>query len=497
MNRFSYIPIKNKSSQKPINLGKSIIFIAFFTSVIMTIYEASKQLILPAITIWESHLITITFSTVVASIASYFVVYRLRSFHNQALSEIKEREKIQKQLIDLTNHLEKMVNKRTSELLKSNQTLSDEIRNKKEIEKELRQSESRYKHIFDQSPLGIFQFDRNCIITDCNNKLIELLGLSRESLLNTDINGVTDKSIVPAIKDALLGKDGYYEGSYFTSNSNSFFYIILKTKPYYDKKGNIIGGIGTAEDITQRQISEEALRAAKDEAERSDKLKSEFLAQMSHEIRTPINSILSFMQLLKERCGELLDEEVKSYFDIIDSSSLRITRTIDLILNMAEIQTGTYKYMPKKFDLVNDVLKPIELEFGKHAKDKGLNLKLCASQEKIEINADYYSINQIFVNLIDNAVKYTEKGVVEINAIKNHEKVKIDVMDTGIGMSEEYLSKLFEPFSQEEVGYTRRYEGNGLGLALVKKYCDINSGNIVVHSQKGKGSRFLVTLPLD
>jgi len=239
--------------------------------------------------------------------------------------------------------------------------------------------------------------------------------------------------------------------------------------------------------------SNKELIVAKEEAEKSDRLKSEFLAQMSHEIRTPIHILMSYSNLIRDEIEENVDEDLKSNFNAIEDAGKRIIRTTDLILNMSEIATGTYEYNEENFDLFDNVLKSIYEEFKMLASDKKLKLNLIKETDDTNISADKYSTYQIFTNLVDNAVKYTEKGKIDVIIYKNDDgKVSVTVSDTGIGIADEYIPNLFKPFMQEEQGYSRRFEGNGLGLALVKNYCDLNQASISVESEKKVGSRFTV-----
>lgn len=237
------------------------------------------------------------------------------------------------------------------------------------------------------------------------------------------------------------------------------------------------------------------LTIAKEEAEKSDKLKTEFLAQMSHEIRTPIHILMSYSSLIKDEIEDSLDEDLKSNFNAIDDAGKRIIRTTDLILNMAEIQTGTYDYDPTTFDFYEEILLPLHSEFKIQADEKKLTLNINLLNDSHRITADKYSIYQIFSNLIDNAIKYTKSGAVEINFYRDASgRAVVQVKDTGIGIAKEYLPNLFKPFTQEQQGYNRVYEGNGLGLALVKSYCDLNKAEIKVKSKKGEGTIFTITL---
>ncbi len=246
----------------------------------------------------------------------------------------------------------------------------------------------------------------------------------------------------------------------------------------------------------ERITFEEKVITAKNEAENANKLKSEFLAQMSHEIRTPINTILSFSSLIKDETQNLVDDDMQYGFLSIDNAGKRIIRTIDLILNMSEIQTGTYQSSFRKIDLVNECINDIFNEFKVKARQNNLSLKVVNNSTNPIIYADHYTVSQIFNNLVDNAIKYTREGGIVITITEADNKTIVSIEDTGIGISEKYLPNLFKAFSQEDTGYTRNFEGNGLGLALVKNYCDINDAIVEVESTKGVGSKFTVFFKL-
>lgn len=224
----------------------------------------------------------------------------------------------------------------------------------------------------------------------------------------------------------------------------------------------------------------------------ADRIKSEFLAQMSHEIRSPVNVILSFSNLIQEEMRDIVPDDLKDCFSSINNSGKRIIRTIDLLLNMSEVQTGTYDYVAKPIDIRSEILEGLILDYKQVAARKKIDLKLEVLSEVPVMNLDEYTVNQIFANLIDNAIKYTETGEVRIIINKEYFWPTITVKDTGIGIKKEYLPYLFDSFTQEEQGYRRKFEGNGLGLALVKKYCEMNNATIEVESEKGKGTQFKV-----
>lgn len=247
-------------------------------------------------------------------------------------------------------------------------------------------------------------------------------------------------------------------------------------------------------DIHERKKIEQELKEAIEKVEKSEKIKSEFLAQMSHEIRTPINTILSFSSLIKDELSHYADEELNYGFSGIQSAGKRLIRTIDLILNMSDVQLGTHEYIPKEIDICKEIIDNLIIEYRALLNEKGLELKLISNTENKKIVVDTYSVNQIFANLIDNAIKYTARGTITITCDRNEKgELFVSVEDTGVGIAEEYIPRLFDEFSQEDMGYTRKFEGNGLGLALVKKYCEINKAVITVESEKDSGSKFTVT----
>ncbi|MDP4176066.1 MAG: PAS domain-containing sensor histidine kinase [Bacteroidota bacterium] len=245
--------------------------------------------------------------------------------------------------------------------------------------------------------------------------------------------------------------------------------------------------------VLERKKYEEQLIISMEKAEESNRIKSAFLTQMSHEIRTPINTILSFTWLLKEKFGDSSDSDAKDFFTIIEGGAKRLVRTIDLILNMSQLQNETIEVKPVEFDMAENVLKPLVKEAGQIASRKNIKISFVNKASSQKIIGDEVTISQIFEQLIDNAIKYTPQGCVEITQyLDNDSNMCVKVKDSGIGISQEYLPQLFTMFSQEEMGYTRKYDGNGLGLALVKRLAELNKARVKVESEKGKGSSFTV-----
>ncbi|GEM_PF-5703884 len=266
--------------------------------------------------------------------------------------------------------------------------------------------------------------------------------------------------------------------------------LIMEHKEELAKMVNVL-----KKEVSERKKYEQELISAKNKAEEANRLKSEFLAGISHEIRTPVNTILSYVSLLKEDLGG--NGEYADFFDPIQNGASRLIRTIDSILNMSQFQSGEFELFKEKFDLYNEVLVSLTKEFEPVAAKKNLKLTLSKSIDDTLIYGDQYTITQLFTNLVDNAIKYTNEGFVRVSLFdKNERYLYVSVEDSGIGIAEEFIPDLFEPFHQEEMGYSRAFDGNGLGLALVKKYVEVNKGKIEVFSEKGKGTKFVVALEL-
>ncbi|GJQ63350.1 MAG: hypothetical protein SCALA702_24030 [Melioribacteraceae bacterium] len=250
----------------------------------------------------------------------------------------------------------------------------------------------------------------------------------------------------------------------------------------------LVTGGATFLSYKNKKIADEN-RLAREEYQKADKLKTQFLAQMSHEIRTPLNSISNFSSLLIDQLKGIKSEEVKETIEIIDSEIRRLIRTMSLLLDMAQVESDNYTPIVSDFNLKTSIIDPVVAEYKSQLAENSIELFVLHNVNEPKIIGDNYSIDQIFRNIFDNAVKFTKNGRVEILVNRDiGNVVELKIIDTGIGMSEEYMSKLFEPFSQEEEGYTRSYEGNGLGLALVKRFCQINGIDIFIESSKNEGT---------
>lgn len=372
-------------------------------------------------------------------------------------------------------------------------SIKEDITDKKLVEEKLIQSERDYRGLFENALDGMLIFEPSTtLILDANPHASLIFGYKRSELIGKKLYDLSIESPGKKLLDDLMIRSNLknHEVVYHHLGGSLVHLDVNTTYTSYQGDRAILG---IFRDITERKTFENEIMKAKEEAEKSDRLKSEFLAQMSHEIRTPINTILSFNSLLKDDLDERVSDDLRQSFRIIDNGGRRLIRTIDLILNMSQIQAGSYETYPAEFDLVTELIENAVLEFENLARMKNLSLCLINRAVFSRIFADHYTVMQIFTNLIDNAIKFTSSGSVDVKVYNAQpDLICVEVSDTGIGISAEYLPRLFTPFSQEEMGYTRSFEGNGLGLALVKKYADLNGAEIKVSSRKGEGSTFSV-----
>ena len=328
-----------------------------------------------------------------------------------------------------------------------------------------------------------------------NDAFIKLYGYSKSEIIGKKIKILRSLNNPKKINEKVyMSKDNYepWQGGLLNvKKDGSEFPVFLSSTTIKDSKGNNYARIGIIRDITKEKLIEKELVAAKMRAEASTKLKSEFLGQMSHEIRTPINVILNISNMILEEHYFDADDDTTSTFSILDSAGKRIIRTIDLILNMSEIQTGSYNLSKRKFDLFAEMYNAFFHEYSKLAEEKDLEIEWRRETENTEVSADIYSVTQIFSNILHNAIKFTHIGEIELLFLEDEDNnLVVKIIDSGIGISEDFLPKIFNSFTQEETGHTRRYEGNGLGLALAKGYCDLNKIAINVESKKGLGTTF-------
>ncbi|MCL6259500.1 ATP-binding protein [Aquiflexum sp. TKW24L] len=246
-------------------------------------------------------------------------------------------------------------------------------------------------------------------------------------------------------------------------------------------------------DITEKKAFEKGLQIAKEKAEEANKLKSNFLSNISHEIRTPLNGILgSTENIILQRQN---DPNLISQLEIIQESGERLLSTINSILDLSKIEAKKLEVFYKESN-INDFLATIMLPLKGLAIRKGLLLSAKYETQSLKGLIDQRYFEMIVNNLVGNAIKYSEKGIISVRLRGFDEKIELTVSDQGIGMSEDFQRIVFKPFEQESSGNSRIYEGTGLGLAITKNLVDILGGTILIESQKDQGTKVTVILPL-
>lgn len=246
------------------------------------------------------------------------------------------------------------------------------------------------------------------------------------------------------------------------------------------------------ERVRERTIE---LEISRDEAEESSRIKSHFLTLVNHELQTPMVGILGFSEILKNECK---DEKLKGFADSLYESSERLGRTLNSILNLSRLESNKKFIDSSSFNPIERITQLIEMH-KMNAEVKGINISFKSDIDPLLIYTDLLKFDIIFNNLIGNAIKYTEEGEVIINVYATGNKyirdLKVTVVDTGIGISEDKQEIIFEEFRQADERIKRNFEGVGLGLSIVKKYVQYLNGSIELESKLGKGSTFTVMIP--
>ncbi|MBP1910704.1 PAS domain S-box protein [Methanolobus bombayensis] len=376
------------------------------------------------------------------------------------------------------------------------QVIIRDITERKKAEKELKLNESKYRSLFEKSNDAVVIHDTSGNVLDINEKASIMFRCPEEELMQMNIMDM----ILPEDRESTIAALGMLKEKKYWRNETRMFrpdgsIIHLDVSgSVIDAQKNIIQAVGR--DITDRIKAEKDMIQAKIEAETASRTKSEFLATMSHELRTPLNSIIGFSDIMLDGlAGELVDKQ-RHYIEHISHSGRHLLNLINDILDISKIEAGKMELYTDIVDVkksVNEIVTITESLAGR----KNISVNVSISEDVPAISADRSKLKQILYNIIGNAIKFTDDGgQVHIEVSGDDEKVIISITDTGIGISPEDQKKLFKPFSQIDASMSRRYEGTGLGLALVKELIELHGGRIWVESEPGKGSTFSFELPV-
>lgn len=339
----------------------------------------------------------------------------------------------------------------------------------------------------------ILSLDKNGKILEANQKAFDIYGYGKDELLNMNLLDLSfnrkkdDEVIFSSINTS--------EGMLFETNhkrkNGTIIPVEISSKLIQQGDDEIL--LAIIRDNTERKKLELDLILAKEKAEEMDRLKTIFLSNMSHELNTPMSGIMGFSELLLQ---ELENKNLRDMALYIHKSSKRLNETLTSLLDISKIQS---KNLEIKFSLVEIIGALIQCReiYNETAIAKGIIINFSTPREKIFIKGDLTILHKILCDLLDNAVKYTKHGEINLSADVENNFAVINIVDTGIGISEDHLEMIFEPFRQVSEGLTRKYEGSGLGLSITKKYVDVLGGKISIKSKLEVGTTITIKFPLD
>lgn len=352
--------------------------------------------------------------------------------------------------------------------------------------------------VFQVSVDGYCVWDKEGLYT-VNNELLRLLGLKSAEAINDkrEALGLTEEEHLPQLYDEVVRTGLLRKEQYIRNRLGEELPVEITSLPIL-RQGRVCI-LSYFRDLREQKRTEASLRAAKDEAEAAAQVKSEFLARMSHEIRTPMNGVLGLTHLAL--AGSPPPEQRK-YLEKIQASARILLRVINDILDFSKMESGRFSLEHRPYAFGEMLATVVDL-FKAQAEGKGLDFCV-ESDARIPavLAGDDLRLSQVLLNLCGNAIKFTDKGSVVLRVTLESEtdtavSVRFAVEDTGLGMSEQELAGLFQPFSQADTSTTRKYGGTGLGLVISKLLVEMMHGTITVVSAVGKGSTFTFTIPLD
>jgi len=386
-------------------------------------------------------------------------------------------------------------------LFKNNKTIGVmafgiDITERKQFEDALKESEEKFRGVVEKSNDGIYvlQDDRFVFInpryTDITGyKLEEISGEDFDFRIMLSENGL--KVLNERSEKQKRGEevpDRYIFESLRKDGQKRNLEVSVTMIDWQNKPATL----GIVSDVTERIKTRKKLEDALEKAKHGEKVKTLFMANMSHEIRTPLNAILGFTELIESSTRHLVGKEEQEFFDTIRNSGQRLMHTIHEVLDISQIEAGTYDFKMEEVDL-SSLTSSIVTECRPTAFQKGLSLTFEPDIDEALIQVDQHGITQSISNIIDNAIKYTDEGKITVSLNQSANKYILKIRDTGIGIADEYIETMFEAFTQESEGYTKKFQGIGLGMAIAKSHLDLNQIDIDVKSKKNVGSTFTLT----
>lgn len=399
-----------------------------------------------------------------------------------------------------------------ADLYKKNRQLQKQTDMLKEIEARERfrilrdlesESKRRYQNLADALPQIIFRTNSNGDLEYMNQHWTKYTGKAVQDSLGDQWQSLIFPDDLPIIfknwDKAIETKKGFHQELRLCQNDGVYRWHIMRVVPEYDSALNLQSWIGSVNDIHDQKLAQEELIHSKIQAEVANQTKSNFLANMSHEIRTPLGVILGYSEILIDSKMSQIDKQ--NAFRAIKQNGSQLSKIIDEILDLSKVEAGKMIFEENEFSLVN-FLGCLKSFFTLSAKNKGLNLNFKTTNSIPEkITASQSRIHQIMVNLVGNAIKFSNSGDITVTCeyfdSRGKPYIRFSVKDCGPGLSSDQIKNLFQPFTQADTSITRKHGGTGLGLALSRKLAHGMNGEItILESKTGEGCNFELSLPI-
>lgn len=424
---------------------------------------------------------------------------------SSVVMDITERKEVEDLLRSERALLAERVEERTASLRTATEALQKELNERKQIERALRNAEEEYRTLFDNVPIGIYRSSLEGRQLRANPALVALNGYASEQEMLHSVKDIgaewyVDKGRRAEFQAEIERHDlvRNFESEIYRHKSRERIWISETAILVRDSSGQPLYYQGTVQDITERKANEDARERLIVQLAKVARLKDEFLASMSHELRTPLNSILGMTEALQDEIYGEISERQQKALRTIDTSGRHLLALINDILDLAKIESGQVELVIDAVDLAAVCESTIRL-VQPTATKKAITIEHHHDADVKVMMADGRRVKQILINLLSNAIKFTPQGGrvgLEIVGSRTPcSAITFTVWDTGVGIPEEAREHLFEPFVQVDSSLSRRYEGTGLGLALVKRMAELHGGTVAVESQIDQGSRFIVKLP--
>ncbi|MCX6317791.1 MAG: PAS domain S-box protein [Bacteroidetes bacterium] len=377
-----------------------------------------------------------------------------------------------------------------------------DITERKMFEKALQANEEKYRDIIANMNLGLMELDTDTRILYANQGMLAMTGIGADEAIGYDSSKLLPPESMALMNEKTDNRRNGISEAYEVQVriGNELKWWLVSAAPKFDREGSLIGSIVVCLDIHDRKELEKQLIIERERAEQLAHTKELFLANMSHEIRTPMNAIIGMGSQLSRTS---LSEQQRFYLKAINSAADNLLIIINDILDLSKIEAGKLSIEKIGFEPRKVMEHAMQVLMYK-AEEKGIGLtySFCDARLAGVLVGDPYRINQVLLNLISNAIKFTEKGVVDISLrlLKDNGRtqlIKAEVKDSGIGMEEEFVKRVFDKFSQEYESVTRKYGGTGLGMSIIKELITLMGGSVLVESKKGEGTTVSFTLELE